>query len=118
MRSDGITQRLRVWHEFRKRPSYPPDPEVLAGRSAELDFLNLVEGKFSTSQAKWFVGRRVPRSDGQGRLEIDQIILTHKMIYLVEVKNWGGGLDIKGGDYQTGEWIQRRRQKSDLYQPP
>lgn len=113
-----IVERVREWHSLRQRvPRLQPEDRK-AGRNAEAEFEEIARSSFNDRDAAWFSGRRVPRPSATGRYEIDQIILTHKHVYLVEVKNWSGALSFSGRDFQIANWVQRRRDGSTIDHGP
>ena len=99
---------LAHWRALRDRPVFAEDGAVAAGRAGE-DAIDRVlgGGRRGRRQGLWS-GRRVPRLEGRGRVEIDQILLTPRALYVVETKAWSGALDVTGGSL-TGRWLQTRR---------
>ena len=81
---------------------------IAAGREAETlvgDFLAAkLRGKLDKAMVWHDI--RVPRSDSSGKYEIDYLILTPYGALFLEVKNFGGRLDI---DPSTGRWMQTTR---------
>ena len=82
------------------------------GREAEVFLYDLVATHFNHKGAHLFAGRRVPCPRRRMNREIDLIVLTMKMISLIEVKNWSGELLDRGSI-----WLQVRRGGDELRHP-
>jgi hypothetical protein len=104
--------RLRTWWAARCEAPTPEDPAVLYGREAELSLHALVTTHFDHKGAHLFAGRRVPCPARRMRREIDLIVLTPRMISLIEVKSWSGELIDRGA-----VWVQVRRGGDELRHP-
>jgi hypothetical protein len=107
-----LTDRLRTWIAARREAPTLEDPTVIFGREAELSLHALVTTHFNHKGAHLFAGRRVPCPRRRMRREIDLIVLTPRMISLIEVKSWSGEL-IDRGDV----WLQLRRGGGELRHP-
>jgi len=108
----SLTDRLRAWFAARRERPVLEDPAVRYGRQAELFLHELVTTHFNHKGAYLFAGRRVPCPRRRMRREIDLIVLTTKMISLIEVKNWSGELFDRGA-----VWVQVRRGGDELHHP-
>jgi Nuclease-related domain len=108
----SLLDRLRTWRAARREPPIAEDPAVLFGREAELFLHDLVTTHFNHKGAHLFAGRRVPCPRRRMRREIDLIVLTPRMISLIEVKNWSGELLDRGA-----VWVQVRRGGDELHHP-
>lgn len=64
------------------------------GRAAELRVAALLEERLGGTAYEYFPGLRVPR--GKRRHEIDFVITTPKEIWVVEIKNWSGFVNVDG----------------------
>jgi len=104
--------RLRTWFAARRERPVLEDPAVQYGREAEVFLQDLVATHFNHKGAHLFAGRRVPCPRRRMNREIDLIVLTIKMISLIEVKNWSGELVDRGS-----VWIQVRRGGDELRHP-
>src|SRR5437016_5456731 len=99
----SLTDRLRTWRAARRERPTLEDPGVQGGRDGELLLHELATAR-SYQGAHLFAGRRVPCPRRHVRREIDLIVLTPKLISLIEVKNWSGEL------HDRGEfWLHVRR---------
>src|SRR6516162_11862412 len=107
-----LMDRLRAWRAARRAAPVAEDPAVLCGREAELFLHDLVTSHFNHKGAHLFAGRRVPCPRRRMRREIDLIVLTPKLISLIEVKNWSGELFDRGP-----VWVQVRRTGDELRHP-
>jgi hypothetical protein len=107
-----LMERLRAWRAARREAPVAEDPAVLCGREAELSLRDLVTTHFNHKGAHLFAGRRVPCPRRRMRREIDLIVLTPKLISLIEVKNWSGELFDRGP-----VWVQVRRTGDELHHP-
>jgi hypothetical protein len=105
-------ERLRTWWTARRERPILEDPAVQYGRDAELFLHELVTTHFNHKGAYLFTGRRVPCPRRRMRREIDLIVLTTKMISLIEVKSWSGELIDRGKI-----WVQVRRGGDELQHP-
>jgi hypothetical protein len=108
----GMTDRLSTWWAARRESPVAEDPAVLFGREAELVLHDLVTTHFNHKGAHLFAGRRVPCPRRRLRREIDLIVLTPRMISLIEVKSWSGELIDRGAT-----WVQVRRGGGELHHP-
>jgi hypothetical protein len=108
----ALMDRLRTWRAARRETPTPEDPAVLYGREAELFLHDLVTAHFNHKGAHLFAGRRVPCPRRRMRREIDLIVLTPRMISLIEVKSWSGELIDRGA-----VWVQLRRGGGELHHP-
>ncbi len=108
----SLTDRLRTWRAARRERPTPEDPAVQYGRDAELSLRQLVATHFNHKGAHLFAGRRVPCPRRGMRREIDLIVLTPRMISLIEVKNWSGELLDRGP-----VWLHVRRGGDELRHP-
>jgi hypothetical protein len=107
-----LMDRLRTWLAARREVPTPDDPAVRFGREAELSLHELVTTHFNHKGAHLFAGRRVPCPHRRMRREIDLIVLTPRMISLIEVKSWSGELIDRGE-----VWLQVRRGGGVLRHP-
>jgi hypothetical protein len=105
-------ERLRTWRALRRERPTLEDPGVRSGREAELVLRDLVTSHFNHKGAHLFAGRRVPCPRRRLRREIDLIVLTPKMISLLEVKNWSGELLDRGS-----VWVHVRRGGDEVQHP-
>jgi hypothetical protein len=99
--------------------SVRPIPEVRhvkAGRTAERVLKYIVGSHRSFRGCHTFEGKRVPSRTGQGRHEIDMIVITEKKLYILECKNWSGTLrvDQRGKWIHDNEWHHRSVTHEDL----
>jgi hypothetical protein len=107
-----LTDRLRIWLAARRAAPTSEDPAILFGREAELSLHALVTTHFNHKGAHLFAGRRVPCPGRRMRREVDLIVLTPRMISLIEVKSWSGELIDRGE-----VWLQVRRGGVELRHP-
>lgn len=108
----GSVPRLQVWRDIVATNAEPELDEVVAGRDAELALRSMVSNHLSWKSASIFHSKRVPtdfRSPRRGRYEIDLIVLSHKQISAIEIKNWSGSVRISGSS-----WIQERRNGEEV----
>jgi Holliday junction resolvase-like predicted endonuclease len=105
-----LMDRLHTWLAARRELPVAEDPAVQFGREAELVLRDLVTTHFNHKGAHLFAGRRVPCPARKMRREIDLIVLTPRMISLIEVKSWSGELIDRGAT-----WVQVRRDGSELH---
>jgi len=108
----SLLERLRTWRAVRRERPVLEDPAVQFGRDAELRLRDLVATHFNHKGAHLFAGRRVPCPRRRMRREIDLIVLTARMISLIEVKSWSGELFERGP-----AWVQVRRGGDELHHP-
>ncbi|HEX5271244.1 MAG TPA: nuclease-related domain-containing protein, partial [Gemmataceae bacterium] len=108
----SLTDRLHTWQAARREAPTSEDPAILYGREAELFLHELVTTHFDHKGAHLFAGRRVPCPAKRMRREIDLIVLTPRMISLIEVKSWSGELIDRGA-----VWVQVRRGGDELHHP-
>jgi hypothetical protein len=108
----SLLERLRTWRALRGERPIPEDPAVQFGRDAELRLRDLVAAHFKHKGAHLFAGRRVPCPGRKMRREIDLIVLTPRMVSLIEVKSWSGELFDRGP-----VWVQMRRGGDELHHP-
>jgi hypothetical protein len=108
----SVLERLRTWNTARSERPVGEDPGVQGGREAEVFLRNLVNSHLNYKGAHLFAGRRVPCPRRRLRREIDLIVLTPKLINLIEVKNWSGELHDHGSI-----WVQLRRYGGELHHP-
>ncbi|KAG0632280.1 hypothetical protein M758_1G317100 [Ceratodon purpureus] len=74
-----------------------------AGRAAELRVSALFEG---IPGVQVFTSLRIPDTgQGRGRREIDLVLVTKRELFVVEVKNWSGAIELQ----PDGSWLQIRR---------
>lgn len=104
--------RLNVWREISKVAPEAELDEIQAGRDAEKSLKTLFDKKFIFSKFAIFSGKRVPYFEGKTRkrYETDLILLSHKQLSVIEVKNWSGELNDLGNT-----WKQTRRSGQTLY---
>jgi len=104
--------RLHVWREISKVAREAELDEIQAGRDAEKSLKTLFDKKFIFSKFAIFSGKRVPYFEGKTRkrYETDLILLSHKQLSVIEVKNWSGELNDLGNT-----WKQTRRSGQTLY---
>lgn len=100
----GFVSRLREWSEIQKVRPFEEAPDLVGGRDAEALLGQLVGASYHFKGAHIFGGRRIPSAKQGRRREIDLIVCTTHAIYLIEVKNWSGRLDLRGHS-----WRQARR---------
>jgi nuclease-like protein len=108
----SLLKRLQTWLALRRERPVPEDPAVQFGREAELLLRDIVATHFKHKGAHLFAGRRVPCPRRRMRREIDLIVLTTRMISLIEVKSWSGELFDRGA-----VWVQVRRGGDELRHP-
>lgn len=99
--------RLENWRDIVSTRPEPELDEVVAGRDAELLLRSMVSKRLSWKSASIFHSKRVPsdsRSPMRGRYEVDLIVLSHKQISVIEIKNWSGSVRALGSS-----WLQERR---------
>jgi len=107
-----LSGRWRTWRALRRERPVLEDPGVQSGREGELLLHELVTSRFNHKGAHLFAGRRVPCPRRRMRREIDLIVLTPKLITLIEVKNWSGEL-IDRGEF----WVHMRRGGDEVRHP-
>lgn len=98
--------RLEIWREIVSTKPEPELNEVVAGRDAELALRSMVSNHLILKSASIYHSKRVPtdsRSPSRGRYEVDLIVLSHKQISAIEIKNWSGSVRIS-----NSSWIQER----------
>jgi hypothetical protein len=108
----SLMERLGTWRALRREQPVPEDPAVQFGRDAELHLRDMVAAHFKHKGAHLFAGRRVPCPRRKMRREIDLIVLTPRMLSLIEVKSWSGELFDRGP-----VWVQVRRGGDELHHP-
>lgn len=90
-------ERLRQVAQNRQRFENAPDTH--AGEDAELQLLQSIEGCIEAvgGEGYWRVWRgvRVPAKKGR-QTEIDFVVSTHAQVFLIELKNWSGQLELDG----------------------
>jgi hypothetical protein len=99
-----LSSRLKQWAQLREFRPVVESPDVAGGRDGELMLKHLVTAAFQFKDASLLAGRRIPSKRQHRRREIDLIVCTRERIHLIEIKNWSGVLDVKGG-----VWRQTRR---------
>lgn len=99
-------ERLKVWLEISKASPQAELGHVKAGRDAEKRLKKTLDQKLMLSTSSIFSGKRVPFKEGQRtrRYETDLIVLTHKQLSVIEVKEWSGTVSDLGNT-----WKQVRR---------
>lgn len=108
----GLSDRLSEWREMTFIETEAEDPEIIAGRQAEKFLMQLVESNLKYKGVHCFLGKRVPSRQNNRRYEIDLIVLTHKHLHFLEVKNWTGEVQILGSN-----WVQIRRNGEKISHP-
>lgn len=109
----GRISRLEVWRDIVSTRAEPELDQVIAGRDAELALRSMLSDHLTWRSASIFHSKRLPRKyrlsqrEGGGS-EIDLIVLSHKQINAIEIKNWSGSVRVSGAD-----WIQERRNGED-----
>lgn len=88
--------------------SFDPLGHEIAGDEAENHIARKLKS-IAKGTSFIFKGKRVPRTDSNGRYEIDIIFLTQHHLYVLEVKNYSGKL-VKDGE----NWVQTRRNGEEL----
>lgn len=100
--------RLRTWSDIATEEPESELEEVAAGRDAEAALQSMVESHLLRKSAAIFHSKRVPtdqRSVFPGRkYEMDLVVVTHKQICVVEIKNWSGTVRV-----ENDQWVQERR---------
>jgi hypothetical protein len=107
-----VRERLREWLELGGAKCEKDDPSVAAGRAAEHFLRTLIESNLKYRGACCFLGKRVPSRKHRRRFEVDLIVLTKRLLYFLEVKNWSGELIEDGAN-----WVQIRRSGDRVYHP-
>lgn len=104
----GIKDHIDAWYKYVQADIKPieEDPEILAGREAEDLLRNIVDEHYQFSGCHSFSSKRVFNPYANHKNEIDLIVVTEKMLYLLECKNWGGRLK-----KINGSWVQYKRNK-------
>ncbi len=87
-----LARRLDIIWRNKKR--FHPRSNVSAGRAAELQVASLLEERLRNSAYQYFPGVRVPSK--KRRHEIDFVITTPEEIWVVELKNWSGFVNVDG----------------------
>lgn len=92
----------------RAREEFLESDAVAAGRLAEAQVARLIEQSFKKLKIRGHVWHdiRVPRLDSYGKYEIDFLVLSAYGALVIEVKNFGGSLEV---DPSSGRWIQTTR---------
>lgn len=106
-----IRSRLQEWVSVRSVRPVSEDAAALAGEDGERRIIALLENSRELKDAFIFAGRRVPKTKDHrlipsNRSEIDIILLSHKAIHVIEVKNWSGV--ITPGESED-VWIREKR---------
>ena len=106
-----IRSRLLEWVSVRSVRPVSEDAAALAGEDGERRIIALLENSRELKDAFIFAGRRVPKTKDHrlipsNRSEIDIILLSHKAIHVIEVKNWSGV--ITPGESED-VWIREKR---------
>lgn len=112
--SHDLKGRIRHWLTLIKTKPVQEDAVKKAGEEGERKVLALMDGHRGLKDAHLYAGRRVPKTKEHPlipsrRSEIDLIILTPKMVHVIEVKNWSG--EIWQSDEVADQWIRRRRNR-------
>jgi hypothetical protein len=103
---------IREWYYMqRNKQKHEEDGETMGGRLAERYIKEKVEHRFTFKNAYCFQGKRIPykTTERSGKREIDLLVVTPKMIHIIEVKNWGGEIRDEGD-----KWHQIRKFKGDV----
>ncbi|WP_372923037.1 nuclease-related domain-containing protein [Roseovarius sp.] len=110
----GSVSRLEVWRDIVSTKPEPELDEVAAGRDAEQALHSMLSDHLTFKSASIFHSKRLPKKyrlskrEGGGS-EIDLIVLSHKQISVIEIKNWSGRVRTSGPS-----WIQERRNGEDV----
>ena len=83
---------LSLIHKNRRQ--FSPVAEVSAGRRAELQMAAVLDSRLKNTGFEYVAGLRIPHQ--KRRREIDVVITTPKEIWLVELKNWSGFVNLDG----------------------
>ncbi|KAG0562417.1 hypothetical protein KC19_9G144300 [Ceratodon purpureus] len=78
-----------------------------AGRLAELRVAKLFEG---IPGVEVYQSLRIPDPEHRGRREIDIVLLTKRDLFVLEVKNWSGSINLNA----DGSWIHTRSDGSTV----
>lgn len=106
-----MLERLRRVSEAATPATHLPNNSVNAGHMAEYGVATcLISSRAAFGDLRVWHSLRVP-SGGQGRQEIDVVLLTEKGLYTLEIKNWSGRVTV----LSTGEWLQTRRNGSVVH---
>jgi hypothetical protein len=104
---DKIKQNFKDWqqHSKNKIEKEHADGIDTAGRRGEEFLRNLMVNHRNfggTKNCLCLPNKRIPKLDGQGKREIDLILVTQKKIHIYEVKNWSGRIE---GRIDDPKWI-------------
>ena len=86
----------------RARESFPPDARDAAGDRGEAAALAAIELMAENAMASLYPALRVPKTDRDGKHEIDLVLASPLGLLAIEVKHWGGAIDIQ----RDGRWRQ------------
>lgn len=104
-----LTFRGRIFGALRnKRRFFERNEEVKAGREAEYRVRNMINRRIEGTGWAVFSSIRVPDPDNSRRREYDFIITSPTHVFVIELKNWSGRLQLMNSDI-----IQHRRFEKD-----
>lgn len=111
----SLQQRLEQWVILAHERPREEDPIIQAGEEGERKAIQTLRRTKLITGAELFVGKRVPKVKNHpliksSRSELDIIILTHRRIHVIEVKNWSGR--ISPGPDET-KWTRTKRNNPD-----
>lgn len=83
------------------RTKYEEDGGKKAGDKAEQELCYMVQSHPRFAGARIFENKRVPMRDAEAKKgEIDILVVTEQRIYIFEVKNWSGRLELDGDGWR------------------
>lgn len=109
-----LKARLQDWVLLRSAKPCEENAAELAGEEGERKVIALLESSKELKDSYILAGRRVPKTKDHHlipsqRSEIDIILLSHRAIHVIEVKNWSGHL---AADQSNDDWIRGKRDGS------
>ena len=99
----------------KSQEKFTPEADRLAGQLGERLAEEALKKGAKKLKAKYHIypSIRVPRASGQGKYEIDLLLVSEYGILAIEVKHWGGQLESS-----SSHWVQYRREQSKSLKDP
>ena len=113
--------RLRWWLALARERPREIDAIIQAGEEGERKAIQALRRVKSLAGAQLYTGKRVPRIKEHPllksrRSEIDVILLTHKAIHVIEVKNWSGRI-LSTADENLWQRMNRQGESRSVESP-
>ena len=88
-----ITNRIQHAENANAPTQHSDDPEIVAQRTAVLNCVNILKTSGKIPAASIFTNLRVADSLGQGKTDVDIIIVTGWKVQCLMVRNWSGKIN-------------------------